>query len=150
MNPIRTRSAEVGSPQRSITWKSTPGAEKPVQQVTRRWVMRWRSSPRLSRSIFVVAEKDTRHAEKQLMHIVGRNAGGDAVDVCGRQFAARSIVLTSVRLAKPCRNVAQIWPARGHFQLALAPCQPIYSGFSIGNMSIAVGGRVRIISYLID
>jgi 8-amino-7-oxononanoate synthase len=34
MNPMRTRSTEVGSPQRSITWKSTPGAEKPVQQVT--------------------------------------------------------------------------------------------------------------------
>jgi hypothetical protein len=38
----------------------------------------------------------------------------------------------------------------GHFQLAGAPCQPIYSGFSIGNMPISVGGRVKIISHLID
>ena len=56
----------------------------------------------------------------------------------------------SSRQQKPCRNVAQMRPAVGHFQLALAPCQPTYSGFSIGNMSTAIGGRVKILSHQID
>jgi hypothetical protein len=41
-------------------------------------------------------------------------------------------------------------PAEGHFQLALSPCQPNYSGFSVGNMPIAAVGRAKILSYPID
>ena len=50
MKPTMVRSTEVGRPQRCTSSRSMPGAEKPVQHVTIRWVMRERSSPARRRS----------------------------------------------------------------------------------------------------
>ncbi len=49
MKPMTVRSTDEFSPHRSSSSRSTPGAEKPVQLATMRWVMLFRSlSPRPS------------------------------------------------------------------------------------------------------
>jgi hypothetical protein len=95
--------------------------------------------------MLVIAQQHPRRTEKYLVHIVGGNSGGNAVDVCDCQFAAPSVVLLlrQSQPAKAASNDAQIQPAKRHIQLALALCQPNPIGFSIDNTSVAIGSCVK-------
>jgi hypothetical protein len=88
--------------------------------------------------MLVIAQQNPRRTEKYLVHIVGGNSGGNAVDICCCQFDAPSVVLQLRHLNLQRPAVAR----ERHIQLVLALNQ-IYNAFSIDNTSVAIGSGLK-------